>query len=206
MKILYFKTLPSTQLYLVEQIKKGGLNAPVCVWARYQSAGVGSRAQKWESVKRALTFSFAWEVYAGVPMQSWSLYFGYLFKEGLHDLGKSEVWLKWPNDLYKERNKIGGVMTQIYHNTLICGIGLNLESKRYGALDVCPEIALYTFLEKLETKPSWQDIYSAYCQDFTHNHQNQFFKHGNDRISLQQAQILEDGGLLIAGNIYHANR
>ena len=50
--------------------------------------------------------------------------------------------MKWPNDIYliKEKpKKIGGVITNIARNTIICGIGLNTKfapNDEFESLDI----------------------------------------------------------------------
>ncbi|BCZ17618.1 Biotin--protein ligase BirA [Helicobacter sp. NHP19-003] len=206
MQILEFDSLPSTQIYLATQIKSGHLKPPICVWAKKQSAGIGSRGQVWESVNEALTFSFACVMDTNTPKQSLSLYFGYLFKQTLHALGHQEVWLKWPNDLYVGEAKVGGVMSQIYKDMVICGIGLNICADQHAALAVCAKEALQAFLERIETAPKWAEVFKAYKQDFERTHSGQFFKHESGLISLSTAKMHPDGGLEIAGQVYHALR
>ncbi|GMT38428.1 Biotin--protein ligase BirA [Helicobacter bizzozeronii] len=207
MRLCYFKTLPSTQLYLLQQIKDGALDLPVCVVARHQSSGIASRHQVWESVEKALTFSFAYpldDLSPNVPPQSWSVYFGYLFKQSLQT---PSVWLKWPNDLYKGKAKIGGLMTQICQNTLVCGIGLNLEASQYGALgDVDTADLLERFFNTLESKPSWQSVLEPYSLEFKANHHDLHFKQGDQQIFFKEARLLEDGGLLIGDKKYYGYR
>ncbi|CCF80245.1 biotin--[acetyl-CoA-carboxylase] ligase [Helicobacter bizzozeronii] len=207
MRLCYFKTLPSTQLYLLEQIKDGALDLPICVVARHQSAGIGSRHQVWESVEKALTFSFAYplgDLSPDVPPQSWSVYFGFLFKESL---ANERVWLKWPNDLYKGKAKIGGLMTQICQNTLVCGIGLNLQASQHGALgEIDSTEVLRHFFAMLESKPSWQSVLEPYSLEFKANHCDLYFKQGDQRIFFKDARLLEDGGLLIKGKKYYGYR
>ncbi|BEG56856.1 Biotin--protein ligase BirA [Helicobacter sp. NHP21005] len=206
MQVLEFESLPSTQIYLVEQVKSGYLKPPICVWAKKQSAGIGSRGQVWESVDEALTFSFACMVDTNIPKQSLSLYFGYLFKQTLHTLGHTEVWLKWPNDLYVGQAKVGGVMSQIHKDMVICGIGLNICASQHAALSVCAKEVLQAFLERIETAPKWADIFKAYKKDFKHTHSRQFFKHESGLIPLSQATMRPDGGLEIAGQVYYSRR
>ncbi|TSA86981.1 biotin--[acetyl-CoA-carboxylase] ligase [Helicobacter mehlei] len=207
MRFCYFKTLPSTQLYLLQQIKDGTLDLPVCVVARHQSSGIGSRHQVWESVEKALTFSFAYplgDLSSDVPQQSWSVYFGYLFKQSLQT---PCVWLKWPNDLYKEKAKIGGVMTQICHNVVVCGIGLNLQASQHGALgEVDSTEVLTRFFAMLEAKPSWLSVLEPYSLEFKTNHYDLHFKQGDQQIFFKEAHLLEDGALLIAGKKYYSYR
>ncbi len=37
------------------------------------------------------------------------------------------IFVKWPNDIYIGRSKVGGVVTKMIGNLLICGIGVNLR-------------------------------------------------------------------------------
>ena len=112
MQILKFDCIESTQLYLVESLRKGNLNAPVMVVADMQSAGMGSRGNAWESVQEGLYFSVAMPLSflpEDLPLESISIYMGYIFKEILNKNG-AEVWLKWPNDLYVGDKKAGGIL------------------------------------------------------------------------------------------------
>ncbi|WP_104707534.1 biotin--[acetyl-CoA-carboxylase] ligase [Helicobacter ailurogastricus] len=206
MQVLEFASLPSTQIYLVEQIKNARLKPPICVWAKAQSAGVGSRGQVWESVDEALTFSFALLMDRNTPQQSFSLYFGYLFKQALHALGQKEVWLKWPNDLYVKEAKVGGVMSQIHKDIVICGIGLNIRAHQHAALSVCAKEVLQTFLAQVQNAPTWADVFQNYTRDFERTHTKQFFKHPSGLIPLSCAKMRPDGGLEIAGQVYYSNR
>ncbi|BCZ18630.1 Biotin--protein ligase BirA [Helicobacter sp. NHP19-012] len=206
MQVLEFESLPSTQIYLVEQIRAKSLTPPICVWAKQQSAGIGSRGQVWESVEEALTFSFACTIDTSTPKQSLSLYFGYLFKQTLHGLGHKEVWLKWPNDLYVGEAKVGGVMSQIHKDIVICGIGLNICTDKYAALAVCAKEVLQAFLKGLEHPPTWAKIFKAYKIDFERTHSKQFFKHESGLIPLSQATMRPDGGLEIEGQVYYSQR
>ncbi|WP_104749811.1 biotin--[acetyl-CoA-carboxylase] ligase [Helicobacter cynogastricus] len=209
MQVVTFETLPSTQLYLVEQVKHGLVDLPLCVVAEKQSAGVGSRGCTWDCVQDGLTFSFGVALSAlasDVPRQSWSIYFGFLFKQSLQALGQ-EVWLKWPNDLYKGVCKVGGIMSQIVQENLICGIGLNLQDTRYGALGVLDKnLLLEAFLAQTEARLSWQEIIEAYRLEFKAHHQGHSFHHNGVKVSLDQAQVLEDGGLQIGDRVYYEAR
>ncbi|CAM2801966.1 biotin--[acetyl-CoA-carboxylase] ligase [Helicobacter felis] len=209
MQIVTFETLPSTQLYLVEQVKCRLVDLPLCVVAEKQSAGVGSRGCAWDSVQEGLTFSFAIALSAlarDVPRQSWSVYFGFLFKQSLQTLGQ-EVWLKWPNDLYKGTCKVGGIMTQIVHENLICGIGLNLQDAHYGALGALDKRPLLeVFLAQVEARLKWQEVIQAYRSEFSAHHRGHYFHHNGIKVFLDQARILEDGGLQIGDRVYYEAR
>ena len=56
--IIRFETLPSTQQYLIDEIKKEKGIVPCAVVAIHQTQGVGSRGNQWESFSGNLYTSF----------------------------------------------------------------------------------------------------------------------------------------------------
>ena len=209
--ILFFESLPSTQTYLIDQIRQGRLNAPVAVRAAYQTEGIGSRGNRWENDAGDLLCSIALpldDLPADLPMQSASIYVGWLMRETLHEAGE-DVWLKWPNDLYLGPHKIGGVISQKLRDVLVTGIGVNLQKskKNYHALKspLSPVILLNMFLKRLEAYPEWKDIFSHFEIEFEQS--RAFATHRNDRlIDLQNACLQADGSIEINGERIHSLR
>ena len=209
--ILSFDTLPSTQGYLVDRIRRGEITRPVAVIAEEQTAGQGSRHNTWEGGRGNLFTSIAIET-ASLPEdllpQSASIYFAYLFKEVLQELNLG-VRLKWPNDLYLDREKIGGVMTQKLRNFFVVGIGVNLKKNRNGfsALntDISALILLNIFLERLAKYPKWKDLFSKIKVEFEFSRAHFVHKNGA-RISLQDAVLCDDGSLEINGERMYSLR
>ncbi len=202
MEILSFNSLESTQLYLIKQIKNGTLTAPICVVAKEQTAGIGSRDNSWEGGEGNLFFSFAVNIEdlpKDLPLSSASIYFSFIMKEILKE--KSEdIWLKWPNDLYQNSSKIGGTITKKIDNILICGIGVNLQKKSnlFEALNlnVEPINLLSKYLQALKKYPTWKQIFSLYRIEFYRN--KGYFAHIDGELkSLEKAILLEDGSLII---------
>lgn len=210
MEILTFESLPSTHLFLSEKIRSGELKAPIMVVAHQQNSGIGSRGNTWNAVKKGLYFSFAIaeeELPSDLAIESVSIYFGYLFKEVLVELG-SQVFLKWPNDLYLGEKKIGGILcTKISQNILV-GIGLNLvvEDSAFGALDilVSKEQILNFFIKKIKIY-TWKQIFSKYKLEFPRNFYYNFH-YQNKQISLKDAKLLEDGSILLKGRRIYSLR
>ena len=210
MKILTFESLPSTHLFLSEKIKTGELKAPILVVAHQQNSGIGSRGNVWSAVKEGLYFSFAiteGELPNDLAIESVSIYFGYLFKEVLAELG-SQVFLKWPNDLYLGEKKIGGILcTKISQNILV-GIGLNLvvEDSAFGALDisVSKEQILFLFIEKIKIY-TWKQIFSKYKLEFPRNFSHGFHYKGR-LMGMDQAILCEDGAVLIGNEKIYSLR
>ena len=202
MEILSFNSLESTQLYLIKQIKNGTLTAPICVVAKEQTAGIGSRDNSWEGGEGNLFFSFAVNIEdlpKDLPLSSASIYFSFIMKEILKE--KSEdIWLKWPNDLYQNSSKIGGTITKKIDNILICGIGVNLQKKSnlFEALNlnVEPINLLSKYLQALKKYPTWKQIFSLYRIEFYRN--KGYFAHIDGELkSLEKAILSEDGSLII---------
>ena len=78
LEIKLFKTLPSTQKYLVEAIKNGSLKAPVSVLTLEQNAGIGSRNNSWVGEEGNFYASFAVsldDLPKDLPLFSSSIYF-----------------------------------------------------------------------------------------------------------------------------------
>jgi len=51
-----------------------------------------------------------------LPIASASIYFSYLIKEVLSRYRK-DIFVKWPNDLYINGDKVGGIITKKIDNT-----------------------------------------------------------------------------------------
>jgi BirA family biotin operon repressor/biotin-[acetyl-CoA-carboxylase] ligase len=175
MKIIYFKKLNSTQKFLLEKINKEIYKPPVCIWTELQTDGIGSRGNVWKGEKGNLFFSFAFEKekFKDVPLQSLSIYFGWIFKKTLNEMG-SEAVMKWPNDIYlirKEPKKIGGVITNITKNYIICGIGLNTRfapEEEFGSLDIelKNDKILKSFFFSLEKRADWKNVIVEFASEF----------------------------------------
>ena len=204
MEIYSFETLPSTQHYLVEKIREDTLAAPVAVIAKEQDSGVGSRENSWSGGEGNFFASFAVELKQlpeDLPLSSASIYFAFIMKKVLDELGE-RVWLKWPNDLYADNEKVGGIITQKVKNSLVCGIGINLKKSPDGFRSLYSELSadflLEKYLEALEKFPKWKQIFSEYRIEFEQS--RRFSVHiENYQKSLQNALLCEDGSLLIEG-------
>jgi len=175
---------------------------PICVMTKEQTDGIGSRQNSWEGGEGNLFFSFAIGVEAlpkDLPLSSASIYFSYIMREVIHQYDSS-IWLKWPNDLYQDREKVGGTITKKIDNIFLCGMGINLQQNANGFkalnLNVEPISLLKAYLASLENYPSWKQIFSQYQVEFQKS--RAFFTHiNNDIKSLKNAILLEDGSLII---------
>ncbi len=158
LKIISLKSTSSTQLYLKEQLQNKRLSSPICITADVQTDGIGSRENKWHGEEGNLFVSFAIPIcnlVDDLKIESASIYFSYILKETLVAFG-SKVWLKWPNDIYLENLKVGGMITSIVGKDFLCGFGLNINRAPvgYGRLDIeLDKISLLeSYFKNLEKK------------------------------------------------------
>ncbi|WP_324170829.1 biotin--[acetyl-CoA-carboxylase] ligase [Sulfurimonas sp.] len=211
MQILYLDTVDSTQKYLKNLLKDKRVNLPYAVVSNIQTKGVGSRDNFWHSLEGNLFLSFAIELKnlpKDLKIESSSIYFAYILKNTLNELG-SEVWLKWPNDFYLDDKKIGGMITNMIDNVLICGVGLNIltSPKGFSKLDIniSRELLLNNYFSNIAKNFSWKEVFSKYELEFENN--KNFFTHSKSlRISLENAKLLSDGSVISNGERIYSTR
>ncbi len=204
MEIIYLDNVDSTHTYLKNYIKTNGYIKPLAIVTQNQTNGIGSRDNNWEGMKGNLFFSFVLHkdlLPNDLPLQSASIYFSFLLKIILEKTG-SKSWLKWPNDFYNEDKKIGGTITNISGDLMLCGIGLNLlkVDDDFGYLDINidHEKVLKEYFLLLEKPMSWKMVFSKFKIEFYKN--NKFTTNINGKkITLDKSQLLDDGSLLIDG-------
>ena len=211
MQTYWFDELGSTQSYLKEKLKSGELHSPVAIVAHRQTDGIGSRGNSWIGLDGNLFFSFAIsrdDLPDDLALESSSIYFSYILKEVLSEFG-SKVWLKWPNDFYLNEAKIGGTITFLRDNDLLCGIGINLEKSPHDFASLDIEInkkeLLNKFFKNIEKKSSWKHIFSKFEVEFSQSkkHSTHF---NNNKISLENAELNADGSLSIDGQRIYSLR
>jgi BirA family biotin operon repressor/biotin-[acetyl-CoA-carboxylase] ligase len=202
LEIRYFNNLDSTQQYLIDGIKSNTIVPDCAIVALNQSKGVGSRGNSWLSNRGDLTFSFAIKSSSlpdDLPLSSASIYFGYLMKEVLKKY-KKNIFLKWPNDIYIDKAKCGGIVTHFVKKTYVVGIGINLTPRDdlYGYIDA--QNAYYEILESyfllLNKAPKWQEIFSKFRLEF----RNSFgfrVNTKNGKVDMAGAKLCKDGSIII---------
>ncbi|QOG11769.1 biotin--[acetyl-CoA-carboxylase] ligase [Arcobacter sp. FWKO B] len=202
MEIIYLEEVDSTQLYLKELISKNSLYQDIAVVSLNQTKGIGSRNNFWSSTKGNLSFSFTKSTSnlpSDLKLQSASIYFSFLLKELFSNKG-SQIWLKWPNDFYIGTKKIGGTITNLVDDVLVCGIGINIEeiSDEYGVLDIKIDIleTLNEYFSILENKIPWKEIFSLYKIEYELSKNFQVTLK-NRKISLRDSILCEDGSIVL---------
>ena len=124
--------LDSTNAYLMQLARELNVSAYVCA-AEHQTAGRGRRGRQWVSpYGHNLYFSVLWR-YAEDPshLNGLSLAIGVAVMRSLKQLGLDSLGLKWPNDIYYQQRKLGGILLEVSGESsgpchVVVGLGLNL--------------------------------------------------------------------------------
>jgi BirA family transcriptional regulator, biotin operon repressor / biotin---[acetyl-CoA-carboxylase] ligase len=122
-------SIDSTSSELMRRARDG-LNDPVLLVAEEQTAGRGRMGKGWHSkAGQSLTFSLALPL-APADWSGLSLAVGVSLATSLHP----DVKLKWPNDLWLQERKLGGILVETAGSgegaaatrTVVIGVGLNI--------------------------------------------------------------------------------
>lgn len=118
---VFFEELPSTHLYVKDNPKLG-----VAVLADSQTQAIGSHGRQWTTPKGNIALSFAVPATFDVAP---ALVVSEAVLQCLHSL-KIPANVKWPNDIYMNNKKLGGILVEKIHiddkPIYIVSLGLNL--------------------------------------------------------------------------------
>lgn len=127
-----FEQIDSTNRYLSEQAQHQAVSGLFCL-AEQQTAGKGRRGRQWVSPFGCnIYLSLLWRFqhgYAGAA--GLSLAVGVAVIDALRELGIDGLGLKWPNDIYYQGKKLGGILIEMSGEAdgpchAVIGLGLNL--------------------------------------------------------------------------------
>ena len=124
-------SIDSTNTYVLNYCKHGAKSGFTCL-AEQQTAGRGRWGRTWVSPYAShLYLSMLWQFpFSNEPTQlsGLSLVIGLAIANVLKQLGvKTEIGLKWPNDVYWEKKKLAGVLVEASSINTVIGIGLNVQ-------------------------------------------------------------------------------
>ena len=113
------------------------------ILSEYQTMGRGRRGKNWVSPFAAnLYLSMVWDFDQGASaLQGLSLAIGVAVSRALSQLKVEGVQLKWPNDIYINHKKLGGILLEMVGDpagqcTVIIGIGINHCMPEQSAEDI----------------------------------------------------------------------
>ena len=128
-QLYHFNSLDSTNTWL----QKNGKCGDICI-SNQQTAGRGRRGNKWISPDTGnIYFSLMWCFDSPIQqikhVSLLGLTVGLAVAEALHEVGLQNHGVKWPNDIYWQQQKMGGILLENTSpsNKVIIGIGLNIN-------------------------------------------------------------------------------
>lgn len=128
-----FPCIDSTNRHLMDRAAAGLAGPHVCL-AECQTAGRGRRGRTWVSpFGRNLYLSMLWRFEVGADaLPALSLAVGVAIARALEDMDVGGLGIKWPNDLYHDGKKIGGLLIELAGEAsgpwdAVVGVGLNVD-------------------------------------------------------------------------------
>jgi len=127
-----YPQIASTNNYLLDMVKIKTQSGQVC-FAESQTKGRGRQGRQWVSPFGSnIYLSLSWVFENGfASLSGLSLAIGVAVVRALAELGINDIGLKWPNDIYWQDKKLGGILIEVFGEssgecTAIIGLGLNL--------------------------------------------------------------------------------
>jgi BirA family transcriptional regulator, biotin operon repressor / biotin---[acetyl-CoA-carboxylase] ligase len=185
--IIDFEEVDSTNLYAARMIQHTGVNNGTVIRADHQTAGIGQGENRWFTEPgKNLTLSVILHPFFLPAERQFML--NKAMTLGVCDLVNNYVpgcFIKWPNDLYIQGGKIGGMLIQhtVCGNRLeisIAGIGLNVNQVTFPKEVVRP--ASLRLLLDYEIPTS--SVFSALCETLDYRYKQ--LMHA-DEAALDQA-------------------
>ena len=145
-------TLPSTNLYAINQIRTNLAHDGIAYMASQQTAGRGRHTNIWEAQKgQSITLSLVLNMHNKPITPSFSLSMAIaLACTNFLKTFNVPVNIKWPNDILINRQKCGGILIEnLWQGQqwqwAVVGIGLNINQQRFSAnLNQATSLLKYT--------------------------------------------------------------
>lgn len=131
--IIVEECLDSSNDYLMKLVTSADTELPkTAVLAITQTGGKGRQGRVWVSAPGNIHLSVYWPFKGTLDsLYGLSLVVGIAIARVLKNIGLTDVQLKWPNDIYWQNRKMGGILIETKQNRAgvidtIIGIGLNV--------------------------------------------------------------------------------
>ena len=138
-QLFYYESCDSTNRVAAELLHDNKIQPGGVVFADYQTAGRGQQNHRWESaVGDNLTFSVV--LFPDLPVHQQfhlNMVVSLAVADALQLFLKEAVQVKWPNDIFYQDHKLGGILIQnnlqqATIRTSIIGIGLNINQIQFS--------------------------------------------------------------------------
>lgn len=147
--LIYFNNCASTQDELIDFLNQDYLSEDfLAVYTFNQTKGRGQYGNSWENLpEKNLAYSFALKTKnINVSDTCFNFYTAILVRDFIANLTKTEVKIKWPNDLILKNKKICGMLFEKNKNYFVVGIGINILQENFKNLPKAGSILSQTGL------------------------------------------------------------
>lgn len=147
--LIYFNNCASTQDELIDFLNQHYLSEDfLAVYTFNQTKGRGQYGNSWENLpEENLAYSFALKTKnINVSDTCFNFYTAILVRDFIANLTKTEVKIKWPNDLILKNKKISGMLFEKNKNYFVVGIGINILQENFKNLPKAGSILSQTGL------------------------------------------------------------
>lgn len=224
MHIIKLDAIDSTNSYLRQLLKEEALANLTVVVAEEQLQGRGQRGTMWLSEPhKNLTFSVLIKPFALKASNQFylSMCVSLALSVAVKKYVKSDIWIKWPNDILAGKDKIAGILIEnmLYDSKIknsIVGIGLNVNQrvfpqslKQVTSLKLASDrtidrtILLSLIIEELKKNlllldsQSYDELKSAYLKRLYKFEQPAMFERKNNTVFLGKIVGISKEGYLI---------
>ena len=135
--LIYFNNCASTQDELIDFLNQHYLSEDFLAFYTFnQTKGRGQYGNSWENLpEENLAYSFALKTKnINVSDTCFNFYTAILVRDFIANLTKTEVKIKWPNDLILKNKKICGMLFEKNKNYFVVGIGINILQENFKNL------------------------------------------------------------------------
>lgn len=135
--LIYFNNCASTQDELIDFLNQHYLSEDfLAVYTFNQTKGRGQYGNSWENLpEENLAYSFALKTKnINISDTCFNFYTAILVRDFIANLTKTEVKIKWPNDLILKNKKICGMLFEKNKNYYVVGIGINILQENFKNL------------------------------------------------------------------------
>jgi BirA family biotin operon repressor/biotin-[acetyl-CoA-carboxylase] ligase len=147
--LIYFNNCASTQDELIDFLNQHYLSEDfLAVHTFNQTKGRGQYGNSWENLpEENLAYSFALKTKnINISDTCFNFYTAILVRDFIANLTKTEVKIKWPNDLILKNKKICGMLFEKNKNYFVVGIGINILQENFKNLPKAGSILSQTGL------------------------------------------------------------
>mmetsp|Transcript_20411 Transcript_20411/g.35088 ORF Transcript_20411/g.35088 Transcript_20411/m.35088 type:complete len:434 (-) Transcript_20411:81-1382(-) len=223
--VIYRRLMQSTQTLLAQYFSAAPIEGLLCL-SDEQLSGKGRGSNKWESPLGCLLYSFKCREPDAMKLPFLQYIVSLALVHGIKTLPSAQdidIRIKWPNDIYGDGMKIGGILCQSAYSEgaydVVVGIGLNVTNDKpttcLSALvdKVCPgagaavtrERVLAAFFTALEpkmrafTSEGFQQLVPEYLKHWLHTDQEVIVGTGDEATPVVIKGLTDAGFLLAVG-------